>query len=329
MNRITTMLVTAGLLTGSLLFAQENGRRNRGQNRGNRPPMQMQMNEETAKKWTDVQKQLKEKYPEKFAEIEKLAKTNIPLAMQKMNQLAREAKISTPRGGFGGGFGGRGGRGGEGFGGGRGGRGGEGFGGGRGGFGRGEGFGGGRGGFGQRGGFGGGFVNPRAEAEKQIKEKFPKEFAAIEKTKEQAEEQLQALAKKADVKLPMTQEAMMKKMAAIREKYKSEFEEINKLRQEDPQAARERTNEIFKREGIEMPMMGMGGFRRPEGNSQQQRQPRRGNSGQDMRKKMDQIRKAYPEEMKKIQALREEDPQKFRQEMKKLADRYDREHGGK
>ena len=155
------------------------------------------------------------------------------------------------------------------------------------------------------------------------------EFAEIEKTKEQAEEQLQALARKADVKLPMTQEAMMKKMAAVREKYKAEFEEIDKLRQEDPQAARERTSEIFKREGIEMPMMGMGGFRRPEGNSQQQRQPRRGNSGQDMRKKMDQIRKAYPEEVKKLQALREEDPQKFRQEMKKLADRYDREHGGK
>ena len=331
MNRITTMLVAAGLLTGSLLFAQENGRRNRGQNRGNRPPMQMQMNEETAKKWTDVQKQLKEKYPEKFAEIEKLAQTNIPLAMQKMNQLAREAKISTPRGGFGG----RGGRGGEGFGGGRGGRGGEGFGGGRGGFG-GEGFGGGRGGFGKRGGFGGGrggfggFMNSRAEAEKQIKEKFPKEYAAIEKSKEQAEEQLQALARKANVKLPLTQEAMMKKMAAIREKYKAEFEEIDKLRQDDPQAARERINEIYKREGIEMPMMGMGSFRRPEGNSQQQpRQPRRGNAGQDMRKKMDQIRKAYPEEMKKLQALREEDPQKFRQEMKKLADRYDREHGGK
>ena len=108
------------------------------------------------------------------------------------------------------------------------------------------------------------------------------------------------------------------------------IEEIDKLRQEDPQAARERTNEIFKREGIEMPMMGMGGFRRQEGNSQQPaRQPRRGNAGQDMRKKMDQIRKAYPEEMKKLQALREEDPQKFRQEMKKLADRYDREHGGK
>ena len=305
MKRIAVMLVAAGLLTGSLISAQENGRRNRG----NRPPMQM--NAETARKWSDVQTQLKKKCPEKFAEIEKLAQTNIALAMQKMNQLAREAKISLPqmqRGGFGG----RGGRG-EGFGG-RG----EGFGGPRGGRG---GFGGGRGGFGMMGN------NQRAEAEKQIREKFPKEFADIEKTKEQAEAQLQELAKKAGVKLPLTQEAMMKKMAAVREKYKAEFEEIRKLRESDPQTARERTAEIFKREGIEMPMMN---FRRPDDNNQANRpQPRRSNPGQDIRKKIEQMRKAYPEEMKKIQQLRSEDPQKFRQAMKKLADRYDREHGSK
>ena len=119
----------------------------------------------------------------------------------------------------------------------------------------------------------------------------------------------------------------MKKMAAVREKYKAEFEEIRKLRESDPQAARERTAEIFKREGIEMPMMN---FRRPDDNSQANRpQPRRSNPGQDIRKKIEQMRKAYPEEMKKIQLLRSEDPQKFRQEMKKLADRYDREHGSK
>ena len=166
-------------------------------------------------------------------------------------------------------------------------------------------------------------MNPRAEAEKQIKEKFPKEFAAIEKAKEQAEEQLQALAKKADVKLPMTQEAMMKKMAAVREKYKAEFEEIDKLRQEDPQAARERTAEIYKREGIEMPMMNA---RRPDENRNTPPPARRGNSMQDMRKKMALLRQTYPEEMKKIQELRSENPQKFREEMKKLSDRYDREH---
>ena len=173
--------------------------------------------------------------------------------------------------------------------------------------------------------------NQRAEAENQIKAKFPKEYEAIDKARNQAEEQLQALAEKAGVKLPLTQDAMMKKMAGIREKYKAEFEEIRKLWQSDPQAARERTAEIFRREGIEMPMMGQQGFRRPGGESGMNTPPpqRRGNAGQDTRKKIEQIRKAYPEEMKKLQPLRKEDPQKFREEMKKLAERYDREHGAK
>lgn len=256
----------------------------------------MQMNAETARKWSEIQTQLKKQYPEKFAQIEKLAQTNLAEAMQKMTQLAREAKISLPmqrgpRGGRGEGFGG----------------------------GRGEGFRGGRSGFGMMGN------RQRTEAENQIKEKFPKEYAAIEKTREQAEEQLQALAKKAGVNLPLTQEAMMKKMAAVREKYKTEFEEIRKLYGTDPQAARERTQEIFRREGIEMPMMN---FRRPDDNRMNP-PPRRGNMNQNIRKKMDQLKQAYPEEMKKVLALRSEDPQKFRTELRKLAARYDREHPAK
>ena len=111
MNRIVSMLVTAGLFAGSILLAQEGGRRGRGQNRGGRSQMQMQMNEETAKKWSDVQAQLKKKYPDKFAEIEKLAQTNLAEANMKMIQLARQAKLNIPpmggRGGFRGGFGGR------------------------------------------------------------------------------------------------------------------------------------------------------------------------------------------------------------------------------
>ena len=337
MNKLIVSFVMAGLLVGSMLFAQDNGRRNRNQNRsGGRPPMQ-QRSEENAKKWADVQSQLKKKYPEKFAEIEKLAQTNIAEAMQKMTQLAREAKIATPfqRGGFGGreGFGGRdGGRDGgrEGFGG----RGG--FGGRDGGFGGRGGFGGGREGFGNRGGFGGGQGGQfggmmgnrqRREAEAQIKAKFPKEYAEIDKAQEQAEAKLQELAKKAEIKLPLTQEAMMKKMAAVREKYKAEFEEIAKLRETDPQAARERTQEIYKREGIEMPPMM--NFRRPDQRGREdgdRPQARRGNQMQDIQKKMKDMQNAYPEEMKKIQALRQENPQQFRSELRKLAERYDREH---
>ena len=305
MNRITAMLVAAGLITGTMLMAQENGKRNRNQNRGSRAPMQMTA--EMSRKWSDIQAQLKKKYPEKFAEIEKLAQTNLAEAMQKLVQLAREAKIATPmqprgRGGFGGRDGQRGERA-EGFG-------------QNGGFrGRAE-------GFGQRGGMGMPGAR-RAEAENQIKAKFPKEYEAIEKSREQAEEQLQALAGKAGVKLPPTPEAAMKKLAAIREKYKTEFDEIRKLRESDPKAAMERTMEIFQREGMEMPMMN---FRRPDGHRNLPAQTRRGNPMQDMRKKLDLLRKTYPDEMKKIQGLRTDDPQKFREELKKLSDRYDREH---
>ena len=305
MNKIAAMLIVSGLLAGGTVFAQQN--RNRG-GRGERGGERTRMStEETNKKWADVQSQLKKKYPEKFAEIEKLAATNIAAAMQKMNELAREAKIATPRGGrFGGGR--------EGFGGREGGQ-------------RGEGFGGGRGGFGgQRpGGFQGGMMGnrQRTEAEAKIKEKFPQEYAAIEKQRETAEEQLQALAKKADVKLPLTQEAMMKKMAAIREKYKKEFEEINQLRQTDPQAARERMAEIFKQEGIEMPMMMRPGEGPRRGGDRGEGGPaRRGNS----RPNIDKIRKAYPEEMQKLDEIRREDPAKFREEFRKLAERYEREN---
>ena len=42
--------------------------------------------------------------------------------------------------------------------------------------------------------------------------------------------------------------------------------------------------------------------------------------------KIAEIRKAYPEEMKKLEEIRSEDPAKFRQELRKLADRYEREH---
>lgn len=75
MNRIAAMFVAAGVLTGSLIYAQENGIRNRGQ-RGGRGGMQM--NAETFRKWADVQAQLKKKYPEKFAAIENSPKPTSP-----------------------------------------------------------------------------------------------------------------------------------------------------------------------------------------------------------------------------------------------------------
>ena len=84
----------------------------------------------------------------------------------------------------------------------------------------------------------------------------------------------------------------------------------------------ERTMEIYKREGIEMPMTN---FRRPGGNQPTSPQARRGNPMQ----KIAEVRKAYPEEMSKIETLRRDDPQKYRMELRKLVERYDREHPAK
>ena len=155
--------------------------------------------------------------------------------------------------------------------------------------------------FGERGdGFrpGGGFnrQNPRAEAEEQLKKQFPAEYAEVEKLRASSEEKLQALAKKANVKLPETMETMRVKMAAVREKYKAEFAEIDKLRETDPRAAMDRTREIYKKEGVEFGgMMGMGRGGMTGERSEQPQVQRRTNSID----KLNQVRRKYPEEMAK------------------------------
>lgn len=161
----------------------------------------------------------------------------------------------------------------------------------------------------------------RENVEAKLKEKYPKEFAEIDKLRNEAETKLQALAKKAGVQLPLNPETMRKKMTEIRAKYPKEFEEIDKLRKTDPRAAREKMQEIYRKEGIEFPAMP---DRRHDrfGANPNQPSPRRGNPME----KLQQIRAAYPAEMKKLDELRRNDPGRYREEMRKLAERYEREH---
>ena len=57
--------------------------------------------------------------------------------------------------------------------------------------------------------------DPRAEAEAQIKEKFPAEYAEIEKLRAEADAKLRELAKKAGVEIPKT---FAEQMAELKEK---------------------------------------------------------------------------------------------------------------
>ena len=303
MKKTFLLLASAGLFVwGCALSAQE---QNFPPNRRNFRSFQPgRLSAENAKKWAQIQSTLKKKYPEKFAKIEALAKTNLPKAMQEMTDLARTAKLEIPRNGRQGNFR-------------------------RNGFRSGMNLSGHRPMPGMRGGYNT-FTsgNSRNAAEEQIKAKYPAEYAAIVKLREEAENRMQALAKKGNITLPDTPETLRKKFQLVREKYKAEFEEIHKLRQTDRRAAMERTMEIYKREGLTFPRMGTGFTPgRNQGGSMQEGNtppppPRRANP---MMERMKLLRKTYPAEMQKLDSLRRSDPAAYRQGLRALSQKFDQE----
>ncbi len=298
MKKSILVLMLAVAFAGTMLYAQSDRRRGGNSERGGAP---QQSSEETLKKWQEAQAQLKQKYPEKFAEIEKLQNTNLFAALEKMRALARENDVSLP-------VSGRSGRGG--FGGDRGGDRGEGY--------RQGGQFGGQGGFGAR-------QNPRTTAEEEIKKLFPTDYAEVEKLRASIEDKLQTLAKKGNVTLPESMESMRIKMAAVREKYKTEFAEIEKLREVDPQAAIERTREIFQKEGIEYgPFMG-GGRGGMASTTAEQTPAQAPQHRANPMEKLNLIRQKYPEEFAKIQELRQSNPEEYRKQFQALVAKYDAE----
>lgn len=299
MKKSILVLLLAAAFAGTTLYAQSDRRRGGNTERGGAP---QQTSEETLKKWEDAQAQLKQKYPEKFAEIEKLQKTNLFAALEKMRTLARENEVALPvsgrngRGGFGGGDRG------EGF--------------------RQNGFGasqfGGLGGFGAR-------QNSRTTAEEQIKKLFPAEYAEVEKLRAGIEDKLQELAKKGNVTLPESMDSLRIKTAAIREKYKTEFAEIDKLREVDPMAALERAREIYQKEGLEFGSFmggGRGGMTMGGGEQAQVQAPQHRTNPME---KLNLIRQKYPEEFAKIQDLRQSNPEEYRKQFQALVAKYDAE----
>ena len=151
--------------------------------------------------------------------------------------------------------------------------------------------------------------NPRAEAEKKLKEQFPAEFAEIEKLRAEAEEKLKALAKKANIELPEAPKSMEERMADLKKKYPKEMEEIEALRKTDPRASFMKLRELMMKEnGGKMP----GGENRPAMRDNPQ-------------KILRDAQKKYPEDWKEIQRIRRTDPAKARQMTRALIEKFKKE----
>ena len=167
--------------------------------------------------------------------------------------------------------------------------------------------------------------NPRAAAEAELKTKYPAEYAEIEKQRILAENKLEELAKKANVKLPATAESIRLKMEELKNsgKYKAEFEEIEKLRTSDPRAAFMKTRELMAKAGIEMPEMRRSGMM---GAADSEVTVPRSSRENPMRRIME-LRRKYPEEMKKLDAIRRENPKAYRDGVMELLKKSGAEQG--
>lgn len=161
--------------------------------------------------------------------------------------------------------------------------------------------------------------DPRAEAEAQIKAKFPEEYAAIEKMRAEADAKLKELAKKAGVEIPKT---YAEQMAELKEKYPKEMAEIEELQKTDRMAAFRKMRELAEKAGIQLnfgrpggmgggPGMGQGGPGR--GEAEPAVAPRM-NPTQQLRE----LRRKYPKEMAAIEELRKTDPEAARVKLQEL-----------
>lgn len=162
--------------------------------------------------------------------------------------------------------------------------------------------------------------DPRAEAEAKIKEKFPAEYAEIEKLRAEADAKLKELAKKAGVEIPKTYAELM---TELKEKFPKEMAEIEELRKTDRMAAFRKQRELAEKAGIEFPMPGgRNGGMGPGAGREQGEPPRmRMNQMQQLRE----LRRRYPKEMAEFEELRKTDPAAARAKFQELTAKLEKE----
>lgn len=146
-------------------------------------------------------------------------------------------------------------------------------------------------------------------AEEEIRTKFPKEFAELEKSALELDKKQAELAAKAGVKLQETMECKLRKLrAADPAGFSAAIAEFKK----NPRNGFSKMTELAKKHKIEL-------FQRPGGNRQLPKPPA---SGRDIgRPDFRKLRRLYPEEMKKYEELRRENPAEARKILEGLVKR--------
>ncbi len=145
-----------------------------------------------------------------------------------------------------------------------------------------------------------GFDTPR--------QKFPKELDEALKQLAEAEKKVAELAKKAKVELPESNES---KLRQIQAKKPAEFAKL--VNEEDFRKAFMGLRDLAQEAGVEF-----GGMMGPRQRGPRGAEGARPDGGRRRGPDMGKLRRMYPEEMKKLEALRREDPAAFRKGLTEL-----------
>ena len=173
-------------------------------------------------------------------------------------------------------------------------------------------------------------INPLTQLviDGKIRKAFPQEFDAINREFCAVEEKLEKLAERAGVQYPQSFHNQLHKLrAAAPEK----MAEIEKLAAEDPRGAFRALNELAQEQGIDIAAPGMRGRR---GGERQGRGPRREEEPPPEPRRLStppirKLREAFPEEMKRYDELRQEDPAAAKKLLLELNERLKQRQTGK
>ena len=159
----------------------------------------------------------------------------------------------------------------------------------------------------------------------KLREKFPNEFAAAVRELTAAEDKLNQLAERAGVKYPTN---FISQLRRLRDKAPERFAAIEAKAAEEPREAMRELFELAREQNVElgMPMMRgrRGGRGNPDGRggdfAEEKPAPRK-LSTPPLRK----LREKFPEEMRRYESLRQEDPAAATKLLRELAERLERE----
>ena len=155
----------------------------------------------------------------------------------------------------------------------------------------------------------------RFKAEKEISQKFPKEYAEIEKQLAEAEKKMQELAKKAKVDLPVSFESKMRELKA---KQPAAFDKL--VDEQDFRKASMEMRKLAEENGIDLGMQRPRGGRKMRGENPNADAPRRRQTVN-----IGRLRRAYPAEMEKLDELRKTDPAAYRAGIRKLSEQMEKD----